>query len=55
MVSWLIFCRETIDFLGLRLDPKGSGQSHIIQSIKDIEQPTELKSTWSFFGLVEQV
>ena len=50
------FCRDTIEFVGLKLTLNGIAPSDtILSAIKDFRKPTDLMNAWSWFGLVNQV
>ena len=50
------FCRDTIEFAGLKLTPNDIAPSDTILSvIKDFQKPTDLMNAQSWFILVNQV
>ena len=47
------FCRDNVEFEGLKLTPTGIAPSdHILLTIKNFPKPTELTNARSWFGLV---
>ena len=50
------FCKDTVDFAGLKVTPSGIQPSDkILDSIKNFPKPTDITGARSWFGLVNQV
>ena len=50
------FCRDTVEFAGLKLTPTGIAPSnHILSTIRNFPKPTDLTNARSWFGLVNQI
>ena len=50
------FCRETVEFAGLKITPNGIAPTDkILTAIKDFPQPQNITDARSWFGLVNQV
>ena len=50
------FCRNTVEFVELKLTPTGIAPSdHILSAIKNFPKPTDLTNARSWFGLVNQI
>ena len=50
------FCRDTVEFAGLKLTPTGIAPSnHILSTIRNFPKPTDLTNARSRFGLVNQI